>query len=251
MGRFSDNRRIEELSLNAWPALQTYVHEGWLLRFANGYTKRSNSVCALYGTSSEELEAKIAYCEREYEERGLCPIFKIVPFGPSQSLDQQLEERGYSVVEPSSVRVLRDLDHVRAPMGLHMTVEQSLSEQWLALVAQLTELPTRHLDAARQLLSVPGRRRGYFTLYHEGLPVSCGLGVLESGYIGLYDIVTDRRVRNQGYAEMRIQHMLHWARENGAVSSYLLVVKQNLPAIRLYDKLGYEEIYTYHYRVRD
>jgi hypothetical protein len=32
-------KTFEELLLNMWPALQTKLYDGWILRFANGYTK--------------------------------------------------------------------------------------------------------------------------------------------------------------------------------------------------------------------
>ena len=40
----------EELSLNAWPSLQTQFYDGWILRYTNGYsyTSRANSVNLLY-----------------------------------------------------------------------------------------------------------------------------------------------------------------------------------------------------------
>lgn len=37
-------RYIEELSMNAWPSLQTIMYDGWVIILADGYTKRANSV---------------------------------------------------------------------------------------------------------------------------------------------------------------------------------------------------------------
>jgi len=41
-------QRIEELSMNALPALSTVFLNGWILRFSNGYTRRANSVNPIY-----------------------------------------------------------------------------------------------------------------------------------------------------------------------------------------------------------
>ena len=36
-------RFLEEIALNAWPALRVVLYDGWLLRFANGYTIHSHA----------------------------------------------------------------------------------------------------------------------------------------------------------------------------------------------------------------
>jgi len=37
--KFMLSKRIEEASLNAWPALQHLLFDGWILRFSKGYTR--------------------------------------------------------------------------------------------------------------------------------------------------------------------------------------------------------------------
>jgi hypothetical protein len=41
-------RDLEELALTTWPALQQWLYDGCVVRFAGGHTKRANSVNPLY-----------------------------------------------------------------------------------------------------------------------------------------------------------------------------------------------------------
>ena len=44
-------QRIEELSMNALPALSTVLVNGWVIRFSDGCSKRANSVNPIYPCS--------------------------------------------------------------------------------------------------------------------------------------------------------------------------------------------------------
>jgi ribosomal protein S18 acetylase RimI-like enzyme len=84
-----------------------------------------------------------------------------------------------------------------------------------------------------------------------GLAVSCGLGVLEDRYCGLFDLVTDPQHRNKGYGTQLVSSLLNWARKQGGRYVYLQVMSLNRPARHLYAKLGFEEMYHYWYRIAD
>ncbi len=70
------HRRLEEVALNAWPALQQMLFDGWVLRFAKGYTKRANSVNPVFA-SSLDIDEKIDTCTRLYGDQGLPLIFRL------------------------------------------------------------------------------------------------------------------------------------------------------------------------------
>ena len=48
-------KKIEDMSLNAWPSHKMELYDGWILRFSYFYTHRTNSV-EQFGTSISALE---------------------------------------------------------------------------------------------------------------------------------------------------------------------------------------------------
>ena len=89
-------RTIEELSMNAWPAMQTMLYDGWVLRAADGYTKRANSVYPLY-PSEINLDEKIRFCELFYRDLGLPAVFKMTEASTPANLDARLDVLGYRI----------------------------------------------------------------------------------------------------------------------------------------------------------
>lgn len=283
--------RLEELTLNGWPALQTLARDGWLLRLANGYTRRANSVLPLY-PGRQRLDEKIAAAEALYRARGQAVVFKLTAASQPAELDEALAARGYALEAPTSAQVL-DLTTTALEAPATATCDEALTDEWLAAFCALSQVPERHHATMRQMLGsiVPahaffavgphprapitqplppwkrttGEGEPYLaapghasapehdhpiTLSPPHLVSSCGLAVVEDGYVGLADIVTHPAYRRQGHARRLILDALAWARARGAHTAYLQVMLDNAPALALYAGLGFEEVYRYWYRVK-
>lgn len=248
---------IEELSLSHWPSLSTQLYDGWILRFANGYTKRSNSVSPLYegqpaASQSLSLSEKITHCEHIYTRRRQPTIFKITSSLIHQELDEQLEERNYVKQDVTRVQTL-ELHNLKKPDILSVVKRPYVTSEWLAVFCKLHRIgyDDDQVGTMRNMLNHILSLSCFMTLCIGGEEVACGLGVIDRGYIGVYDIITGPEYRNQGYGEQLVLNLLHWGRENGAERSYLAVVAGNKPAVSLYSKIGYEDEYTYWYRVKE
>ena len=83
----------------------------------------------------------------------------------------------------------------------------------------------------------------------DGVPVACGIAVLERELVGLFDVVTLPHARRQGHANALVESLLAWGRNGGARHAYLQVVEANQPARALYQRLGFDDLYRYWYRV--
>lgn len=240
---------IEELSLNNWQPLSTLLYDGWILRFSNGYTKRANSVSPLH-YSTNDLNQKIGDCERIYSSNNLHTTFKITPFVKPKNIDDILAERNYSLIDYTSVQTI-DLDTIIQPTYHSVKLNENINDGWINHFCRLNHVEDKNKETMVKMLSNIVTQKCFISLYFEGNVVACGLGVLEKEYIGLYDIVTDSSYRNRGFGEQLILNLLKWGKERGAKSSYLAVLLNNEPALKLYSKIGYSEIYKYWYRVKE
>lgn len=239
-------RLIEELSMNAWPALQVDLYDGWVLRFADGYTRRANSVNPLYA-SRQDVEGKIRYCEHLYRSKGLSVIFKMTPESQPQGLDDLLAQKGYVIDAPTSVQTL-ELDEVEAPAHI-ARLETELTEAWLSDQCRLSKTDERKRQIAGRMLRSIVPATCYASINEGERVVACGLGVLEGEFLGLFDIVTDAEYRGRGYGKQMMLNLLSWGMRNGARIAHLGVMLNNSPALRLYETLGFREVYQYWYRV--
>ena len=241
-------RLIEELSLNAWPAAQTLHFDGWVLRFSGGYTRRANSINPLY-PAQLDLDEKIRDCEAHYRAQGLPVIFKITPDAQPAGLDAHLAGLGYRQDAVTSVQTLQLSGWDQQPSGV--TFSPEATPAWEDAFARMSGIPERSRAAHREILRAILPQACYAALHAEGRAAACGLAVLQAGYVGLYDIVTDAACRRMGFGERLVRGLLGWATEQGARMAYLQVMLNNPPALRLYEKIGFQEQYRYWYRVKD
>jgi ribosomal protein S18 acetylase RimI-like enzyme len=240
--------RVEEASLNAWPALQQMLLDGWVLRFGRGFTKRANSIVPLYASAQPPLD-KIRFCEDLYAKEHLKTIFRLTTVRDNAPLDELLAKRGYASIEPTLV--------LAAPLaGRHWNeaprFQRVAGETWLAAYAHHAAIPASAQALHAMLL------RGIRTEHLFGAIVTddaapgaaaLGLAVLERELVGLFDIVTDPAQRRRGHARGLINSLLGWGAQRGAEYAYLQVVESNAAARALYEELGFTTLYRYWYRV--
>lgn len=241
-------RYLEELSMNAWPSLETIHYDGWIIRFSNGYTKRANSVYPLYSSTIDILE-KIEKCEQLFLSKNLHPVFKLTHHSTPQELDSSLYERGYKTIDPTSVETL-SLANISEPIYKDISVSNYAEEDWLSNYCALTNFNANNFHTLTQMLKNIIPKKFFVSLKYDGRTIGCGLGVMENECIGLFDIIIHPAYRGQGFGEQLVLNILNIGKLNGAKTAYLQVVIENTPAMRLYSKLNFKEAYKYWYRIK-
>jgi len=236
-------RRIEEASLNAWPALQQTLLDGWVLRFARGFTKRANSIVPLYPSQQDALD-KIRYCENVYARENLKTIFRLTTVVDAEPLDRALAARGYARIDPTLVLVHAIDGPRRDPRFIELP-----RAEWLDAYVRNAEVPAHGAHLHGLLLAGIQAEHVFGAAIADGVSIACGLAVLERELLGLFDLVTHPSARRRGYARALVESLFEWGAQRGAQLAYLQVIEANHAARALYRLLGFVELYRYWYRV--
>lgn len=274
--------RYEELTLNAFPVLHTEVYDGWILRFSGGEGYQGNCISPLY-LSTRAYEDKIDYCENKFREKGLPCVFKMTPNVPA-ALDQQLAMRQYELEDKTYIMEcsLTSEDSLSSeeaqvlpsgsPTGedgaqennilakTEIRLSHEIDDNWLEAFLTLEGMDKDICpETARAMLNAIRKPVYCAALYENeishgsnadcGRIVGCGLGVVEDNKIGIYDIRVESSFRQNGIGARICRAIMEEGKKEGAQKAFLHVSATNRPAVRLYQGLGFEEAYTYWYRV--
>ncbi|MFV2100029.1 GNAT family N-acetyltransferase [Micromonospora sp. LOL_024] len=254
---------VELAADEAWPAPTRERLGDWLLRAADGWTGRANSALPV-GDPDRPLPAALDRVERWYAERGQ-PALVNTPLPLAAPVGAELDRRGWSSRPPVLVQTA-PIASLTGPGsrtngqpgttggpaaggagGPVVRLTVAPSADWLAVAAgRKGGLPA----AARHVLTAVDQVR-FAHVYADGTLVAIGRGTVtgQGRWLGLCLIEVLPAARRQGLAARLVGALADWAAETGATHAFLQVEQGNVPAVALYQNLGFTTHHTYLTRV--
>ncbi|PSL01838.1 ribosomal protein S18 acetylase RimI-like enzyme [Haloactinopolyspora alba] len=255
-----DVRDLEAAAAAGWQALETEWMGGWLLRAADGFTRRANS-CLPLDDPGLPLADAVDAVERWYRRRGLVPAFQ-VPQPLGGVLDPLLDTRGWDRVTEPVLVMTADLDDVAAAARADLPpvrIDDEPDAEWLAgyhyrggdlpdhAVAVLTHADT----VAFASVDDDGGNGDGDGVAGRRLAIARG-AVTESPagrrWLGLAAVEVVPEARRRGLGSHIVAGLATWAAGHGARQAYLQVTESNSGAQATYRGVGFAEHHAYHYR---
>lgn len=247
--------RLERSMLTSWPALSTAFDGDWVIRLANGVTKRSNSVTCL-GSDASDLDARIDRTIKVYQRHGLPPVFRVSPLAPPV-LDETLDRGGWRRFDESIVMTV-DLAadaalgyETGSDAGAELGIATEPDAAWLDGCCRIDGMSRTSADVLARMLGSLVPLASYGRVIEDARISALALAVVDIELVGLFEVMTATDRRRRGLARLLLPELLRWGQRQGAETGWLAVAAANGPAVRLYQALGFREIYRYHYRAID
>jgi ribosomal protein S18 acetylase RimI-like enzyme len=239
-------RRFEAAGFRAWPAGSVHYDGAWAIRLTEGDPgKRLNSISPLDPGDASDIAARLDRAAGRFGAVARPLTMRLSPLAAAAITDH-LDRLGWSHLDESAVMRLSLTDAV---------VEEAMDQ-----------IPLKDVDrfvaaaiavSGRDALERPGMagvigsiepEAGMFVLEERRRPVAAALCVHDSDLAGLFEVATAVSERGKGYGRRIVLSALKWARLHGARIAWLQVKIANQPAFKLYESLGFQELYRYHYR---
>ena len=250
-------KRFQEFLINAWPAEQYFLLNGWILRFTKGVTYRANSVIPINYTGNRVLiENDIELVEKAYKIYDLPTIFTMHEHFEPKELDKLLRERGYIEQDRTNALLMPvehlELAHINEEYNYEIFDERV--DEISSLLSKFTKRDKFQQEIIKEItnrIKIP--KKCFMIAKFEGESIGTLMGVLNPhGYIYIADVFVAPEYRRQKIASSMLKTVINeWAKPNGAKNIWLQVEQQNSNAMKLYENLGMKNVYRYYYLRKD
>lgn len=253
---------VEKAARFAWPALEEQEFSFGLLRYAQGVSRRANSLTVFPGADIHH-DSLVDIAEQFFHERGQAAVIRILQSGDAGtheciSLDACLAQQNYRREAPTLVmsKTLGNDANAGAKPACsdrEIVSDANIStDDWLQAWYEFRGSDAAELKIHRQIFAkIEGPVKLLLLKESQGNPISCAMGVINDETIGIYGVATAASCRGQGHAAALIELLQQWAFEKDASYAYLQVESANVAARGLYSKLGFSELYSYWYRIQN
>jgi ribosomal protein S18 acetylase RimI-like enzyme len=235
--------RIEAAFDAAWPSLAADRVGDWVVKRADGVSRRSNSANPL-GPDARLDSGGMATIQALYRTAGR-PAYVRIPSVLDPGVDAGLEHAGWSF-EGESVTLIGPLDGA-GPADAELRPSPSL--EWLAASHRINGREAAlgvAFDSVLRRLQAPAV---FAAVRRQDQIVALAYGALHGGWLSIEAVGADAAWRGQGLAGQAVSALMEWAAGQGADGACLQTQADNHPAQALYRRLGISrELYRYHYR---
>lgn len=240
-------RSLEERLVNVWPAVTTLMMDGWVVRFANGYSGRANSASALVPGATVNLQF-LTHIEALYRAEGLKPQFRISPLA-GDGVEAFLLAQGYRVKDEAQSMTVTLTTTQERDARVH--IASAPDDAWLNGISVRQE-PSKRSPA--HLLAIVSRVKLPYacaTLRENGTDLGFAYSAIDRGFAEIGLVMVDEKARGNGLGRAIMTSLMQWAATQGATHAFLQVDANNTPALRLYESLGFRRAYRYRTLVKD
>jgi GNAT superfamily N-acetyltransferase len=240
--RRTSAEELEQIALPGWVAGREPLGE-WTLRAAGGFTGRANS-CLAVGDPGIPLTKAAQRVIAFAAAHGIEPRAQVVSGSVTEAALRALGWQETYVPTDVLVARLGDLLGDSLPDPRVELAEEPGAAWWQAY--GLSRPTSVAQDVLRQVLvggsacRLAGVRQG------EDI-IAIGRGHLSADWLGLSSLWTAPEHRRQGWAQLTITALGHWAARRGARNVYLQVAEENEAAHQAYGRLGFSLHHRYLY----
>lgn len=227
--------RLFEVVDQTWPAARRWTEGGWTLRDGQNGGKRVSAA------SIVRPDADISRAEDAMRAMDQTPLFMLRQ--DDDVLDQKLAAKGYQIVDPVTLYILpiEQLTDIQIP-------PVTAFEIWEPLAIMLEIWAKGGIGPDRiNVMRRAAQKTAILSRWNEK-PGGVAFAAIHDGVCMVHAVEVLKHQRGMGVGQWMMRRAALWAQNLGATHMSVLCTKANVPANRLYQRLGFAPVGDYHYR---